>query len=187
MDYFNGTPRTDAFTQGCRDIIRSLTYETIVACTVYMPPMLFMIGPAAILANRPSIIIVLHSLLGFAMSWTIHRVGHRLLMALPKAPQRLHVSRSQCLPVKLTLGQFVWMLEILVAAGAFCGIAGKRFIVVDVTTGVLLFALGLVLYFLPVYLTKLWRDRYYPAMTLLGPTEDVINTSFPGLRSFFQR
>lgn len=183
MEY-NSTPRTDAFTRGCRDIIRSLTYEAILACTVYAPPMLFMIGPAAIISSRPSIIIVLHSLLGFALSWTIHRTGHRLLMALPKAPQRIHVSRSQCLPVQLTLGQFVWMLEIVVAAGAFCGIAGKRFIGVDLTTGVLLFALGLALYFLPVYLTKLWRDRYYPAMTLVGPTEDVINRSFPGLRSF---
>ena len=184
---YNGTPRTDAFTQGCRDIIRSLTYEAILACTVYMPPMLFMIGPAAILANHPSIIVVLSSLLGFVISSTIHRVGHRLLMALPKAPQLLHVSRRQCLPVKLTVGQFVWMLEILVAAGAFCGIAGKRFVVVDVTTGVWLFVLGLALYFLPVYLTKLWRDRYYPAMRLSGPTEDVINKSFPGLRAFFQR
>ena len=60
----------------------------------------------------------------------------------------------------------------------------KRFIGADLTTGVPLFALGLALYFLPVYLTKLWRDRYYPAMTLLGPPEDVINKSFPGLRSF---
>jgi hypothetical protein len=185
MEY-HGMPRTDAFTQGCRDIIRSLTYEAILACTVYAPPMLFMIGPAAIMANRPPIIIVLHGLLGFALSWTIHRLGHRLLMALPKAPQKIHISRWQCLPVKLTLGQFAWILEILVAAGAFCGIAGKRFIVGDPTTGVLLFVVGLAFYFLPVYLTKLWRDRYYPAMTLLGPTEDVINKSFPGLR-FFQR
>jgi hypothetical protein len=184
---YNGTPRTDAFTQGCRDIIRLLTYEAILACTVYLPPMLFMIGPAAILANRPSIIVVLHSLFGFVISTTIHRVGHRLLRALPTAPQFLHVSRRQCLPVKLTVGQFAWMLEILVAAGVFCGIAGKRFVVVDVTTGVWLFALALALYFLPVYLTKLWRDRYYPAMRSLGPTEDAINKSFPGLRAFFQR
>jgi proteasome lid subunit RPN8/RPN11 len=67
MDY-NGTPRTDAFTQGCRDFIRSLTYEAILACTVYGPPMLFMIGPAAILANHAFIIVLLHSLLGFGMS-----------------------------------------------------------------------------------------------------------------------
>jgi len=87
--------------------------------------------------------------------------------------------------VKLSLGQLVWMMEILVAAGVLCGIAGKRFFGEDVAISVLLFSLGLVLYFLPVYLSKLWSGRYYPALTLLSPTEDVINKSFPGLRSFF--
>lgn len=186
MEY-NGTSRTKAFTQGCRDFIRSLTYEAIFACTVYVPPMLFMIGPAAVVANHSLLIIALHSLLGFGMSWTIHRMGHRLLMALPKMPQTIHLSPSLRLPVKLTLGQFIWMLELLVAAGVLCGIAGKRFLTEDLVTSVLLLAVGLGLYFFPVYLTKLWRERYYPALTLWGPTEDVINRSFPDLRSFFQR
>lgn len=185
MEY-NGTPRTDAFTQGCRDFIRSLTYEAILAFTVYAAPMLFMIGPAAIVSTRAPIIIALHSLLGFGMSWTIHRMGHRLLMALPKAPQRIHLSSRVCLPVKLTVGQFVFMLEVLVAAGGGCGIAGKRYFTEDPTTGVLLLGLGCALYFLPVYLTHLWSERYYPVLALLGPTEDVINKSFPGLRSFFR-
>jgi hypothetical protein len=78
------------------------------------------------------------------------------------------------------------MLEILVAAGAFCGITGKRYFAEDVTTGALLLALGCALYFLPVYLTKLWSERYYPVLMLLGPTEEVINKSFPGLRSLFR-
>jgi hypothetical protein len=185
MDY-NGTPRTDAFTQGCRDFIRSLTYEAILACTVYGPPMLFMIGPAAILANHAFIIVLLHSLLGFGMSWTIHRMGHRLLLALGEGPQRVYVSTALCLPVKLTLAQFVWMLEILVGAGMLCGVAGKRLFAEDVMTSLLLFALGLGLYFLPVYLTKLWSGRYFPAMTLIGPTEELINKSLPRLSSFFR-
>ncbi len=179
----NGTPRTDAFTQGCRDLIRSLTYEAILACTVYAPPMLFMIGPAAVVTNHPLIIVVLHSLLGFGLGWTTHRMGHRLLMPLPQVPQTIHLFRGLCLPVKLTLGQFVWMLELLVAAGAFCAIAGKRFFAEDLTTSLLLFSVGCAFYFFPVYLTKLWRQRYFPALTLVGPTEEIINKSFPGLRS----
>ena len=186
MEY-KGTPRTDAFTRGCRDVIRALTYEAILACTVYVPPMLFMIGPAAIAANHSIIIIALYSLLGFGMSWTIHRTGHRLLMALPKGQQPIYLMPSLRLPVKLALRQFVWMLECLVAAGVFCAIVGKRFAAEDLPTSMLLFALGGVLYFLPVYLTKLWTERYYPAISLVGPTEQIINTSFPGLRSFFQR
>jgi len=78
---FNDTPRTDAVTQGCRDFIRSLTYEAILACTVYGPPMLFMIGPTSIVTNHPLVLIALNSLLGFGMSWTIHCMGHRLLIA----------------------------------------------------------------------------------------------------------
>jgi hypothetical protein len=183
---YKATPRTDAFTQGCRDFIRSLTYEAILAFTVYAAPMLFMIGPAAIMLNRPIIVIALQSLLGFGGSWMLHRMGHRLLVALPKAPQTIHLTARLCLPVKLTLSQFVWMLEILVAAGAFCGIAGKRYFAEVPTTGVLLLMLGCVLYFLPVYLTKLWSERYYPVLMLLGPTEDVVNKSFPSLRSLFR-
>lgn len=176
-------PPTDAFTQGCRDFIRSLTYEAIMACTVYGPPMLFMMGPAAILANHPWIIIALHSLLGFAVSSTIHCMGHRLLAPLPQAPQTIQLSARRCLPVRLTLRQFAWMLELLVAGGVFCGIAGKRLLGDHPMVSLLLFGLGLGLYFLPVYLTKLWSERYYPAMSLLGPTEDVVKQSVPAVRS----
>ena len=186
MEY-NGTPRPDAFTQGCRDLLRSFTYEAILACTVYIPPMLFMVGPAAIVARHPLIIIVLHSLFGFAMSWTIHRMGHRLLTALPKGPHRTYLFPSVSLPLNLTLSQFLWGLEILVAAGVLSGILAKRFFAGDdllISLGFIL--LGLVLYFMPVYLARLWRTHYYPAMTLLGPTDDVINKSFPGIRSLFQ-
>lgn len=183
MEY-NGTPRTDPFTQGCRDFICSLTYEAILGCTVYAPPMLFMIGPAAIVAHHPLILVALQSLLGFGMSWTLHSMGHRLLMPLPKAPRKIYLTPWLCLPLRLTLGQFVWMLEVLVAAGVLCGIAGRRCFAEEPTISVLLVALGLVLYFLPVYLTKLWRERYYPALTLLNPTEEVINKSFPRLSSF---
>lgn len=183
----NGSSRTDAFTRSCRDFIGSLTYEAILAFTVYAAPMLFMIGPAAIVDNRSPTIIVLQSLLGFGMSWTIHRMGHRLLSPLPKGPRNIHLSPRLCLPVKLGLGQFIWLLEILVAAAVFCGMAGKRFFAEDVTLSVLFLALGCLLYFLPVYLTQLWSKRYYPVLTLLSPTDDVINKSVPSLRSFFQR
>jgi hypothetical protein len=184
MEY-NETPRTDMFTQGCRDFIRMFTYEAILACTVYVPPMLFMLGPAAIVAQHPLILIVLHSVLGFGMSWTIHRMGHCLLMALPKTPQKIYLSGSLCLPVRLTLSQFLWMMEVLVASGVFCGIVAKRLFAEDLVNSLALFGLGITLYFIPVYLTRLWTQRYYPAMTLLRPTEDVIKKSFPGLRSLF--
>ena len=180
---FNGTPRTDAFTQGCRDVIRSLTFEAILACTVYGAPMLFMLGPAAIVVNHPLIMIVLHSVLGFGMGWTIHRMGHRLLSVLPKDPNTIYLSPSLRLPKKLTLSQFIWMLEILVAAGVCCGIAGKRVMGTDLIAGLLLCGFGFVFYFVPVYLTKLWRERYYPALSLFGPSEATINKSFPSLRS----
>jgi hypothetical protein len=185
MEY-NGLPRTDAFTQGCRELVRSLTYESILACTIYVPPMLFMIGPAVILANHPLTMVALYTLFGFAMSWTIHRMGHRLLTALSRGRQTIHLSPRLCLPAKQTLGQFVCMLETLVAAAVFCAIAGKRFVGEDPLFGLALILLGLALYFLPVYLTKLWSERYYPALALLGPTEDVIKKSFPGVRSFFR-
>ena len=176
-------PPTDAFTQGCRDFIRSLTYEAIMACTVYGPPMLFMIGPAAIFASHPLIIIVLYSLLGFAVSSTVHCMGHRLLAPLPQTSQTIQLSARRCLPVRLTLRRFTWMLEVSVALGVFSGLVGKRVLADHPMVGLLLFALGLGLYFLPVYLTKLWSERYYPAMKLLGPTEDVVNQSVPALRS----
>ncbi len=189
MEY-NDTPRTDAFTQGCRDVIRTFTYEGILACTVYASPMLFMVGPAAIIANRPLITVVLHGLIGFALSWMIHGIGHRLLTALPKVPNKIYLSRSLCVPPRLTLSQFVWAMELLVATGVFCGILGKRVFVTEDMPSLLaaasLFVLGLVLYFIPVYLGRLWTERYYPALALVGPTEDVINKSFPGVRSFFR-
>jgi hypothetical protein len=173
------------FTQGCRDIIRTLTYEAILACTVYVPPMLFMLGPAAIVAQHPLILIALHSVLGFGMSWMIHRMGHRLLTALPKAPQKIYLSGSLCLPMKLTLSQFLWMMEVAVASGVFCGVVAKRWLAGDLVNSLLLFGVGMALYFIPVYLTTLWIRRYYPAMTLLCPTEEVIKKSIPGLRSLF--
>jgi len=184
------TSRTDAFTKGCRDLIRTFTYEDILACTVYVPPMLFMVGPAAIVTNAPLIILVLYTILGFALSWMLHRMGHRLLSALPKEPHMMYLSRSRCLPVKLTLRQFIWMMEIIVGAAMFSGILGKRFFLAGNTLELLislsLFALGLALYLIPVYVGRIWIGRYYPAMTLVGPTEEVINTSFPGLRSIFK-
>jgi hypothetical protein len=147
--------------------------------------MLFMIGPAAILANHPLTVITVHSFLGFAMSWTIHRMGHRLLAALPGTPQRIHLSPRLCLPAKLTLRQFVCMLEMLVAAATFLAIAGKRVFGEDPVLGLLVMLIGLALYFFPVYLSKLWTERYYPTLAVLAPTEDVIKKSFPGVRSFF--
>lgn len=102
----------------------------------------------------------------------------------------MYLSRSRCLPVKLTLSQFVWAMEILVGAAVFSGILGKRFFVAGTTVefliGLSFFALAVALFFVPVYLGRLWIERYYPAMTLLGLTEDVINTSLPGVRSIFQ-
>jgi hypothetical protein len=189
MEY-NDTPRTDAFTQGCRDLIRTFTYEGILACTVYASPMLFLVGPASIIASHPLIVIVLHGLIGFVLSWTIHGVGHRLLTALPKASNKIYLSHSLCVPPRLTLSQFVWSMELLVGAGVFCGILGKRVFtlgdVPSVVAAASLFAVGLTLYFIPVYLGRLWTEWYYPALALTGPTEDVINKSFPGLRSFFK-
>ena len=58
------TSKIDVFTQSCRDLIRTFTYEDILACTVYVPPMLFMVGPAAIAANDPLISLLLKSLFG---------------------------------------------------------------------------------------------------------------------------
>jgi hypothetical protein len=98
-------------------------------------------------------------------------------------PKTIHLSRSLRLPMQLTFARFVWMLEILVAAGVCCGLAGKRIIGTDLLTGFVLCGIGCFLYFIPVYWTKLWRERYYPALSLFGPTETVINKSFPSLRS----
>jgi len=172
-----------SFTQSCRDLIRMLSYEDILSCTVYVPPMLFMVGPAAIAANSPFINVVLNALAGFALSWILHRMGHRLLTALPSERRAVYLSHSMRLPVTLTLTQFLWLLEILVAAGVFSGIVGKRLWLAGDTpsllTSVACMTVGLGLYFLPVYLAKLWIRRHYPAMPLLSPTEDVVSRSFP--------
>jgi hypothetical protein len=189
MEY-NGTPRIDAFTQGCRDFLRTFTYEDIMAWTIYTTPLVFMIGPAAIVAHDPMISVMLHSLIGFSLSWMLHRMGHRLLASLPKVSQRVFLSRSLRLPVRTTLSQFIWLLEILVGAAVFIGLLAKRCFVAGDTVGILtglgLFTVGLALFFLPVHLGRLWMDRYDPTMTLVGPTDEEINRSIPGLRSFFK-
>ena len=91
-----------------------------------------------------------------------------------------------CLPVKLTLTQFVWLLEVIVAIAVFSAVVGKRFFLVggvlEVLSSVIFFAVGLGLYFLPVYLGKLWIKRYYSALPLLRPTAEVVNRSLPGVR-----
>lgn len=181
-------PRHMTFTQCCSDLIRMLSYEDILSCAVYLPPMLFMVGPAAIVANEPLIAAALNAITGFALSWTLHSMGHRLLIALPHEPQTIYLSQSLRLPVKLTLSQFVWMMEIIVAAAVFSGIAGKRFFFAGdppgLLTGMTSFTVGLGLFFLPVYLGRLWIERYYPAMPLLSPTEEVVSRSLsPGVRS----
>jgi hypothetical protein len=183
----NSPSRTDPFTQGCRDFLRTFTYEDILAWTIYGGPLLFMIGPAAILAHDPIISVALHSLVGFPLAWLLHRVGHRLLGKLSNDPQRLVLSRYRHLSIKLTLSQFIWMLEFVVGAAVFAGILAKRCFLmgdtVGVLTGLVLFAIGLALFFLPVHFGQLWMERYGPTMTLVGPTDEEINRSFPGLRS----
>ncbi len=187
MDLPSGPP--DSFTQSCRDLVRTFTYEDILGCTIYAAPMMFMIGPAAIVANEPLIAIVVQSLIGFVLSRAEHRMGHRLLTALPKEPCRLYVSPLRGLPVRLTVTQFLWMMELIVGAAVLAAVVGKRFLHTTDTVGLLgglsFIAAGCLLYFVPVYLGRLWIRHYYPAMTLVGPTEEVIKTSFPGIRSLF--
>jgi hypothetical protein len=186
---YNGAPRTDAFAQGCRDFLRTFTYEDIMAWTIYAAPLVFMIGPAAVLARDPTISVVLQTLVGFSLSWMLHRMGHGLLAKATNGAQRLLLSRSVRLPVKLTLSQFIWMLEILVATAVFSGLLAKRCFLtgdsVGILAGVVLFAAGLALFFLPVHLGRLWIECYAPPMTLVGPTDEEINRSIPGLRSSF--
>lgn len=189
MDFPSGTPRPDSFTQSCRDLVRTFTYEDILGCTIYASPMLFMIGPASIAADDPLIAVVVQSLIGFVLSWTVHRTGHRLLTALPKEPCSIYVSSSRCLPVRLTMAQFLWVTELIVGASVFTAAVGKRFLHtsddVGLLSGLSFLVAAFVLYFIPVYLGRLWIRHYYPAMTLVGPTEDVIKTSLPGIRSIF--
>lgn len=186
MAHSPDTPGSTTFTQCCRDLIKMLSYENILSCTVYLPPMLFMVGPAAMAPDHPLINIILNALAGLAFSWAVHRMGHRLLMALPNQPQTVYLSRSMRLPVKLTLSQFVWMLEIIVAAAVLSWLVGKRFFLaggsVGLPTSMILFTIGLAMYFLPVYLGKLWIERYYPAMPLFGPTEEVVSRSLSAFR-----
>jgi hypothetical protein len=187
MDFPSGTPRPDSLTQSCRDLLRTSTYEDILGCTIYATPMLFMIGPASIVADDPLIAVVVQSLIGFVLSWTIHRTGHRLLTALPPKPCRLYVSSFRCLPVRLTRTQFLWVMELIVGTAVFDAVVGKRFLHTGDTFGLLsglsFIVAAFVLYFIPVYLGRLWIRHYYPAMTLVGPTEEIIKTSFPGIRS----
>lgn len=189
MESPSDTPRPDSFTQSCRDLVRTFTYEDILGCTIYAAPMLFMIGTASIVANEPVIAMVVQSLIGFVLGWTVHRMGHRLLTALPKEPCSLYVSPSRCLPVRLTVTQFLWLMELIVGAAVFAVVVGKRFLHTSDDVGLLcglsLMVAAFVLYFAPVYLGRLWIRHYYPAMTLVGPTEEVIKASLPGIRFIF--
>jgi len=179
------TRKHSAFTQWCRGLIQMLSYEGILSITVYLPPMFFMVGPASVVANNPWITLVLNAIVGFALSWVLHRVGHRLLIVLPNEPKAIYLSTSMRLPVKLTLTQFVWVLEVIVATAVFSAVVGKRLFLVggvfEVLSSAIFFAVGLGLYFLPVYLGKLWIKRYYSALPLLRPTAEVVNRSLPGV------
>ena len=97
----------------------------------------------------------------------------------------VYLSPSVRLPVKLTLTQFVWIMEFIVAAAVFSAVVGKRFFLVGgVLEGLyraIFFAVCLGLYFLPVYFGRLWIKRYYSALPLLRPTEEVVNKSLPGI------
>ena len=182
------TPKHSALTQWCRDLIHMLSYEAILSITVYLPPLLFMAGPAAIVANNPWITLLLNASVGFMCSWVLHRVGHRLLKGLPSEPKAVYLSTSMRLPVTLTLTQFVWLMEIIVAAAVFSAVIGKRFFFLggelEALASALFCALALGLYFLPVYLGKLWIKRYCSVLPLLRPTEDVVNRSLPGFRPY---
>ena len=182
----HATPKHSALMKWCCDLIQMLSYENILSITVYLPPMLFMAGPASIVANNPWITLVLNAIVGFAFSWVLHRVGHRLLRVLPNEPKALYLSPSMPLPVKLTLTQFVWMMEVIVAAAVFSVVVGNRFFLVggvlEILSSAIFFAVGFGLYFLPVYLGTLWIKRHYSTLPLLRPTEEVVNRSLPGIR-----
>jgi len=179
------TRKHSALTQWCSVHIQMLSYEDILSITVYLPPMLFMVGPASIVSNNPWITIVLNALVGFAFSWVLHRVGHRLLKGLPNEPKAVYLSTSSHLPGKLTLTQFVWMMEVIVAVAVFSGVMGKRFFLVssvlEALSSAILLTLALGLYFLPVYLGNLWIKRYCSALPLMRPTEDIVNKSLFGV------
>ena len=188
MDFPSSTPKPDSFTQSCRDLVRTFTYEDIVGCTSYAAPMLFMIGPASIVACEPLIAIVVQSLIGFVLGWAVHRTGHRLLTALPQESCGIYISPSRCLPMRLTVTQFLWVMELIVGGAVFAAVVEKRFLHSDdvgLLGGLCFIIAAFLLYFVPVYLGRLWISHYYPAMTLVGPTEEVIKTSLPGIRSLF--
>jgi hypothetical protein len=62
---------------------------------------------------------------------------------------------------------------------------GKHFLftggVLEVLSSAILLAVALGLYFLPVYLGKLWIKKYYSALPLMRPTKDVVNKSLSGV------
>jgi hypothetical protein len=91
--------------------------------------------------------------------------------------------------VKLTVAQFLWVMELIVGAAVFAAVVGKRFLHtsddVGLLSGLSFIVAALVLYLVPVHLGRLWIRHYYPAMTLVGPTEEAIKTSLPGIRSIF--
>ncbi len=179
-------PKHSAFTQWCCGLIQMLSYEDILSITVYLPPMVFMAGPAAVVASNPWVTLVLNAIVGFAFSWVLHRVGHRLLRVLPNEPKVVYLSTSLRLPVHLTLPQFVWMMEIIVAVAVFSAVVGKRFFLVgsglEVLVSAIFFVVALGLYFLPVYLGRLWITKYFPTLPLLRPTEEVATKSLPVVR-----
>ena len=189
MNSPSDTPRPDSFTQSCRDLVRTLTYEDILGCTLYAAPMVFMIGPASIIGQTSFIAMVIQSLVGFVLSWMVHRLGHRFVSTLSKEPCRVYVSQARCVPVRLTLTQFLWVMELTVGAAVFAAVLGKRFLhtpdSVGLWSGLILIAFAILLYFVPSHLGKLWIQHYYPAMTLVGPTEDVIKATLPGIRHIF--
>ncbi len=179
-------PKHSAFTLWCRGLIQMLSYEEILSITVYLPPMLFMAGPAAIVANNPWVTLVLNALVGFAFSGVLHRVGHRLLRVRSKEPKVLYLSTSLRLPLRLTLTQFVWMMEIIVAGAVFSAVLGKRFFLIggglEVLASAILVVVGLGLYFLPVYLGRLWIKKYDPTLPLLRPTKEEVTQSLAVVR-----
>jgi len=179
-------PKHSAFTHWCCGLIQMLSYEDILSITVYLPPMLFMAGPAAIVANNPWITLVITAIVGFAFSLVLHRVGHRLLRGLPNEPKVVYLSTSMRLPMHLTLTQFVWMMEIIVGVAVFSAVVGKRFFLVggvlEILASAIFFVVGLGLYFLPVYLGRLWIKKYYSTLPLLRPTEEVVNKSLSVVR-----
>ena len=91
--------------------------------------------------------------------------------------------------MRLTVTQFLWAMELIVGVAVFAAVSAKRFLHISDDVGLLsglcFIVAAFLLYLVPVYLGRLWIRHYYPAMTLVGPTEKVIKTSLPGIRSIF--